>query len=58
MLILEISTVMHCVNHSLCTSHDWLRLRDGMQLGMANRVPLASEVFYPVMRDHMLVLKS
>ena len=58
-LVLEISTLIdvfitHCV-----VARDWVRGRDRMQLGAANRVTcFANEVLYPVKWDRMLVKGS
>ena len=58
-LVFEISAVIdvfitHCV-----VSRDWIRGRDRMQLGAANRVTYsANEVLYPVKWDRMLVKGS
>ena len=50
---------MHNVHHSLVVSRDWIRGRDRMQLGAANRVTCsANEVLYPVKWDRMLVKGS
>ena len=58
-LVFEISAVIdefitHCVE-----SCDWIRRRDRMQLGAADRVTCsANEVLYPVKWDRMLVKGS
>ena len=55
-LVLEISTVIHLFITHCVVSHDWVRGRDRMQQGAANRVTCsANEVLYPVKWGRMLV---
>ena len=58
-LVFEISTVIHLFITHCVVSHDWIRGRDRMQLGAANRVTCsANEVLHPVKWDRMLVKGS
>ena len=58
-LVFEISTVIHSFISHCVVSHDWIRERNRMQLGAANRVICsANEVPYPVKWDRMLVKRS
>ena len=58
-LVFEISTVIHVFITHCVVSSDWVRGRDRMQLGAANRVTCsANEVLYPVKWDRMLVKGS
>ena len=55
-LVFEISTVIHVFIPHCVVSSDWVRGRDRMQLGAANRVTCsANEELYPVKWDRMLV---
>ena len=58
-LVFEISTVIHLFITHCVVSRDWIRGRDRMQLGAANRVTCsANEELYPVKWDRMLVKGS
>ena len=58
-LVFEISTIIHVFIIHCVVSRDWIRGRDRMQLGAANRVTCsANEVLYPVKWDRMLVKGS
>ena len=58
-LVFEICTVIHVFITHCVVTRDWIRGRDCMQLGAANRVTCsANEVLYPVKWDRMLVKGS
>ena len=58
-LVFEISTVIHVFITHCLVSRDWVRGRDRMHLGAANRATCsANEELYPVKWDRMLVKGS
>ena len=58
-LVFETSTEIHLFITHCVVSCDWIRGRDRMQLGAANRVTCSvNEVIYPVKWDRMLVKRS